>query len=152
MSCAMDHSGSEAVVTGADRVAWRLPATPGNVHWGYFDQSLARALTVPSGAACGAYAHATAHGTTLYVTGQLPVDPDSGLPVDGDVVVQASRVMANLARFWSSSEPLLNRPSWPGRFFESRGTSPPSRTTVVVSGFAIEGDLVEIDLVAGLGT
>ena len=31
-------------------VAWHLAATPGNVHWGYFDQSLAPALTVPSGA------------------------------------------------------------------------------------------------------
>jgi acetamidase/formamidase len=29
---------------------WRLPATPGNIHWGYFDQSLPPALTVPSGA------------------------------------------------------------------------------------------------------
>ncbi len=30
--------------------AWRLAATPGNVHWGYFDQSLPPALTLPSGA------------------------------------------------------------------------------------------------------
>lgn len=31
-------------------VAWRLPATPATVHWGYFDQSLPPVLAVPSGA------------------------------------------------------------------------------------------------------
>ena len=120
----MDHSGSEAVVTGADQMAWRLPATPGNVHWGYFDQSLAPALTVPSGAACGAYAHATAHGTTLHVTGQLPVDPDSGLPVDGDVVVQTNRVMANLSRVLELIGASLEQTLMARSFLRVEGTSP----------------------------
>jgi enamine deaminase RidA (YjgF/YER057c/UK114 family) len=113
----------------------------------------------------GAYAHATAHGSTLYVTGQLPVDPATGLLVDGDIVVQTNRVMTNLARVLdltsaSLSDILMARSflraeadfagydetfrSWfPGRL--------PSRTTVVVSGFAIADALIEIDLVAALG-
>jgi acetamidase/formamidase len=34
----------------APPAGWRLAAAAGNVHWGYFDQGLAPALTVPSGA------------------------------------------------------------------------------------------------------
>ncbi|HEX3462322.1 MAG TPA: acetamidase/formamidase family protein [Acidimicrobiales bacterium] len=38
------------IVNGTDPAAFRLPAEPGTVHWGYFDQDLEPVLTVPSGA------------------------------------------------------------------------------------------------------
>lgn len=113
----------------------------------------------------GAYAHATAHGSTLYVTGQLPIDPESGVLVEGGIVVQTNRVMTNLARVLdlagTSLEGVLMARSFL-RFERDfadydetfRAWFPdrlPSRTTVVVSGFAIEGALVEIDMVAGMG-
>jgi acetamidase/formamidase len=37
-------------VTGMDPTAFRLPAQPTTVHWGYFDQGLEPVLVVPSGA------------------------------------------------------------------------------------------------------
>ena len=115
---------------------------------------------------CGAYAHATAHGSTLYVTGQLPVDPLSGMLVDGDIVVHTNRVMANLARVLELSGSSLGQILTARSFLRVeadfaayddtfRAWFPerlPSRTTVVVSGFAIAGALVEIDLVAGWAT
>jgi 2-iminobutanoate/2-iminopropanoate deaminase len=114
---------------------------------------------------CGAYAHATAHGSTLYVTGQLPVDPVTGLLVDGDIGVQTDRVMTNLARVLdltgaSLSDVLMARiflrvesdfPAYDEAFRVWFPDRLPSRTTVVVSGFAIADALIEIDLVAALG-
>ena len=112
--------------------------------------------------AAGAYAHATSLGSTLYVTGQLPVDPATGQLIDGDITAQTNQVMANLARvleLTSSSLSLVVQARSFLRFEEDfsayneayRAWFPlrlPSRTTVVVSGFAIPDALVEIDLVA----
>jgi enamine deaminase RidA (YjgF/YER057c/UK114 family) len=53
----------------------------------------------------GAYAHATAYGSTLYVTGQLPIDPVSGLLVDGDIVVQTNQVMVMWNQMSSEDDP-----------------------------------------------
>jgi 2-iminobutanoate/2-iminopropanoate deaminase len=125
-----------------------------------------RTWTFPPGAGVpapsGAYAHATAHGSTLYVTGQLPIDPASGRGVVGDIVTQTNRVMANLARVLELTGSSLDRVLMARSFLRVeadfaaydetfRGWFPerlPSRTTVVVSGFAVAEALVEIDLVA----
>jgi len=86
--------------------------------------------------------------------------------VDGDIVVQTNRVMANLARVLELSGSSLGQILTARSFLRVeadfaayddtfRAWFPerlPSRTTVVVSGFAIAGALVEIDLVAGWAT
>jgi enamine deaminase RidA (YjgF/YER057c/UK114 family) len=43
------------------------------------------------------FAHATAAGETLYVTGQMPTDLDGRL-VDGGIATQTDQVMRNLCR------------------------------------------------------
>lgn len=43
------------------------------------------------------FAHATAAGPTLYVTGQMPTDP-AGAVVGSDVAVQTGQVLRNLVR------------------------------------------------------
>jgi 2-iminobutanoate/2-iminopropanoate deaminase len=110
----------------------------------------------------GSYAHATALGSTLYVTGQLPVDPVTDRLVDGDITAQTDQVMTNLARVLELTGSSLTRVVQARSFLRSeedfraydeayRAWFPlrlPSRTTVVVSGFAIPDALVEIDLVA----
>jgi enamine deaminase RidA (YjgF/YER057c/UK114 family) len=110
----------------------------------------------------GSYAHVTALGSTLYVTGQLPVDPSTDRLIDGDITAQTDQVMSNLARvleLTGSSLPLVVQARSFLRFADDfpaydeayRAWFPlrlPSRTTVVVSGFAIPDALVEIDLVA----
>jgi reactive intermediate/imine deaminase len=108
------------------------------------------------------YAHATAAGPLVFVTGQLPIDPVTDEVVGADdVVAQTDQVMRNLqvvlARTGSDLDRILmcriylttmdlydefNRAyeAWfPGRL--------PSRTTVSITGLA-RGCWVEIDLVA----
>jgi len=52
--------------------------------------------TTHAPAPIGPFSQATAHGGTLYVSGQLPIDPATG-EIDGtDVQTQTQRVMQNL--------------------------------------------------------
>jgi 2-iminobutanoate/2-iminopropanoate deaminase len=106
------------------------------------------------------FAHATATGRTLHLTGQMPTGLDGAL-VDGGIVEQTDRVLANLARVLAllgggladvvSARAYLRRwehyPQFNAayeRWFPGRL---PSRTCVGVSGLALDA-LVEIDMVA----
>lgn len=46
--------------------------------------------------AIGPYSQAVRAGDLLFVSGQIPLDPATGAVVEGDVTVQAHRVMQNL--------------------------------------------------------
>ena len=48
-------------------------------------------------AAIGTYAQARVHGDTLYISGQIPLDPASMELVEGEFEVEARQVFANLA-------------------------------------------------------
>jgi 2-iminobutanoate/2-iminopropanoate deaminase len=48
-------------------------------------------------AAVGPYSHAAQGAGLLYLSGQTPIDPATGLLVAGDVAAQTERVFANLA-------------------------------------------------------
>lgn len=47
-------------------------------------------------AAIGTYSQAIRAGDTVYVSGQIPLDPDTGALVDGDIAAQITRVFDNL--------------------------------------------------------
>ena len=47
-------------------------------------------------AAIGPYSQAVRQGDTVYLSGQIPLDPDSGLLVEGDIDAQARRAFDNL--------------------------------------------------------
>lgn len=110
----------------------------------------------------GAYAHATAVGSLLFVTGQLPVDPATGALVAGGIVEHTDQVLRNLARVLEMTGSSMASVVQARSFLASiddfaayneafRSWFPlrlPSRTTVAVSGFAIPDALVEIDVVA----
>jgi 2-iminobutanoate/2-iminopropanoate deaminase len=109
-----------------------------------------------------AYSHAVRAGDFLFVTGQLGVDPTTGVLVPGGAAEQALQIMRNLetvlrgagtsldrsvmARIYlvnfAADYPAVNKvySSYfaPGRY--------PSRTTVGVTNLAV-GALVEIDLI-----
>jgi reactive intermediate/imine deaminase len=106
------------------------------------------------------FAHATATGGTLYVTGQMPTDLEGRL-VAGGIAEQADQVMRNLARVLEllggalsdvvqARAYLLDWDDYAAfnaayeTWFSERL---PSRTCVGVSGLAA-GARVEVDLVA----
>lgn len=47
-------------------------------------------------AAIGTYSQAVRAGETVYVSGQIPLDPDTGELVEGDIATQITRVFDNL--------------------------------------------------------
>jgi reactive intermediate/imine deaminase len=47
--------------------------------------------------AIGVYSQAIRAGNTVYVSGQIPLDPATGSPVTGDIKTQIQRVFDNLA-------------------------------------------------------
>lgn len=47
-------------------------------------------------AAIGPYSQAVRVGDTVYLSGQIPLDPSSGLVVEGDIEAQARRAFDNL--------------------------------------------------------
>ncbi|MDF2945271.1 MAG: hypothetical protein K0S01_4129 [Herbinix sp.] len=48
-------------------------------------------------AAIGPYSQAMIHGNMLYSSGQIPINPENGLVVEGDITLQATQVMKNIA-------------------------------------------------------
>ena len=57
-----------------------------------------QAVSTPSApAAIGPYSQAVRAGSLLFVSGQIPLDPDTGTMVEGDIAVQTHRVFRNLA-------------------------------------------------------
>ena len=48
-------------------------------------------------AAIGPYSQAVTVGNILYTSGQIPIDPETSLLVEGDISVQAERIMQNLS-------------------------------------------------------
>jgi 2-iminobutanoate/2-iminopropanoate deaminase len=103
-----------------------------------------------------------APGRTLYIAGQLPIDPQTGSLVgDGDIRVQTERVMDNIGAILQEGGMGFNDLVKVGIFlanFDDFGVvnevygsrfsnSPPARTTVQAANFPM-GFLIEIDAIA----
>ena len=54
-------------------------------------------------AAIGPYSQAVKAGNTLYISGQVPLDPATGKLVEGDIRVQTERVMRNIGAILNSA-------------------------------------------------
>jgi 2-iminobutanoate/2-iminopropanoate deaminase len=57
----------------------------------------------------GHYVQGMAHAGVVYVSGQLPIDPATGLVVDGDTTVQAERTLQNVAAVLEAAGSGLDR-------------------------------------------
>ncbi|MDX1971729.1 MAG: Rid family detoxifying hydrolase [Candidatus Sumerlaeia bacterium] len=96
----------------------------------------------------GHYAQAIKYDDMLYISGQLPLDPQTGHPIKGDVAEQSRRVLENIAALVQSCGgqmgnlmtttlyltdlrdfPVFDKVSKDFFFF-----LPPARTTIVVAG------------------
>ena len=113
--------------------------------------------------AIGPYSQAVRAGNVLYVSGQIPLDPESGNLVQGDFAAQAKRVFENLKAVLQESRAefrhvvkatvyltdLSNFQNLNSIYAEYFGEHKPARSTVGVAQLP-RGAGVEIDLIAVL--
>lgn len=57
----------------------------------------------------GHYVQGMVHAGVVYVSGQLPIDPATGLVVDGDTTMQAERTLRNVAAVLEAAGSGLDR-------------------------------------------
>ena len=110
--------------------------------------------------AAGPYSHAVKAGGLIFLSGQTPVDPDSGRLVEGDIGTQAKRCLENLSIVAAAAGASLDDAvrcaiyvtditvfqavnDAYGSYF---GDAPPARTTIGVASLPL-GAEVEIDAI-----
>jgi 2-iminobutanoate/2-iminopropanoate deaminase len=122
-----------------------------------------RIETEAAPAAIGPYSQAIVAGGFLFTAGQIALDPVSGKIVDGGIVEQTTRVLANLREVlaksgatWAdvvkSTVYLLDLADFPTVneiYGKHLGNARPARSTVQVAALP-RGGLIEIDLIAHL--
>ena len=127
---------------------------------------ISRQMVKTSGApaAIGPYSQGIAAGGFLFVSGQIPLDPATGVMVQGDVRVQVIRVLDNLKAILeeagSGMERVVRTTVYLAdlrEFMEMNevyrryfAADPPARSTVEVSALP-QGARVEIDAIACVG-
>ncbi|MBP5166268.1 MAG: RidA family protein [Oscillospiraceae bacterium] len=119
-----------------------------------------KAETNKAPAAIGPYCQAAVTGGIVYTSGQIPLDPETGLMVGADIAAQTERIIKNLAAVLEAAgsdlDHVINTTCFItdmgsfaafnevyGRYF----TSKPARSCVEVSALP-KGALVEIELIA----
>ena len=112
-------------------------------------------------AAIGPYSQAIVAGSLLFTAGQIPLDPSTMKLVDGDVTVQAERVMKNLEAVLTAAgttfahivkttcflADLNDFPAFNAVYGQYFGDDAPARSTVQVAKLPM-GSLVEVECVA----
>jgi len=112
--------------------------------------------------AIGPYSQAIQLGNLLFISGQIPLDPETGQLVQGDIEVQTKRVMENLTAIAAAAGLSLADALKASCFLKSMedfgrfngvyatyfGDTPPARETVEVARLPRDV-LVEVSLVCG---
>jgi 2-iminobutanoate/2-iminopropanoate deaminase len=120
-----------------------------------------RIETEAAPAAIGPYSQAIVAGGFLFTAGQIALDPATGKIVDGGIVEQTTRVMANLREVlakagatWAdvvrSTVYLIDLAEFSAMneiYGKHLGSARPARSTVQVAALP-RGGLIEIDLIA----
>ena len=115
-------------------------------------------------AAIGPYSQAVRSGATVYLSGQIPLDPATGELVGGDITAQARRVFDNLRAVCEAAGGSLDDVARVGIYLMDLAdfaavnavmaeafTAPyPARSTIQVSGLP-RGARVEVDAVLAFG-
>ena len=115
-------------------------------------------------AAIGPYSQAVRSGATVYLSGQIPLDPATGELVEGDIAAQARRVFDNLRAVCEAAGGSLDDVARVGIYLMDLAdfaavtavmadvfTAPfPARSTIQVAGLP-RGARVEVDAVLAFG-
>ena len=129
-------------------------------------QSKTAISTADAPAAIGPYSQAIRVGDTLYTSGQVGLDPASGVLVDGGIEAQTTRVLDNLKAvlaeagldlthvvkttvFLKSMSDFAAMNAIYARYLAPDGVVAPARSTVAVAALPKDA-LVEIELIAKL--
>jgi len=121
-----------------------------------------QAISTPlAPAAIGPYSQAIRSGNLLFLSGQIPLDPETGTIVEGNVAVQTARVLKNLAAILETAgsslaqvlkttvylRDLADFAMMNEVYGSSFGDVPPARSTVQVARLP-RNVSVEIELIA----
>ncbi len=112
-------------------------------------------------AAIGPYSQAIRSGNLLFISGQIPIDPESGELIKGDVEEQAERVLKNVKAILEAAGMGLEDVVKTTLYLKNLGnfekvnniykryfvSSPPARSTVEVSRLPKDAE-VEIEAIA----
>jgi len=125
------------------------------------DTDTPTSIATPSApAAIGPYSQAVAAGNLLFVSGQIPLDPETGELVGGDIESQTRRVLDNVTAIIQAAGADMDRVVKTtifladmndfavvnGVYAEYFSATPPARATVQVAGLP-KGVPVEIEAV-----
>jgi 2-iminobutanoate/2-iminopropanoate deaminase len=122
--------------------------------------------TADAPAAIGPYSQAIRIGSTVYTSGQVALDPSTGVLVEGGITAQTTRVLANLEAVLSAAGLnfshvvkttvfLKNMADFAAmndlyaQAFAPAGAIPPARSTVEVARLPKDA-LVEIECIAAI--
>ncbi|NOY86401.1 MAG: reactive intermediate/imine deaminase [Deltaproteobacteria bacterium] len=114
-------------------------------------------------AAIGPYSQGTVLGNLVFTAGQIPLDPESGKLVEGDITEQAGRALGNLKAVLNEAGSGIERVlrldvymtdlrrfSTVNEFFQGVfPENPPARVTVEVAGLPM-GAEIEIAAIAAI--
>jgi reactive intermediate/imine deaminase len=115
-------------------------------------------------AAIGPYSQAVRVGDAVYLSGQIPLDPSTGVLVEGDIATQARRAFDNLKAVCEAAGGSFDRVARVGLYLTDLGdfaainavmgeyfSQPyPARSTIEVAGLP-KGAAFEVDAVMVLG-
>jgi len=113
----------------------------------------------------GPYSPAVKAGDSIYVAGQISVDPVSGQVIQGDVQVETRQVLTNIKSILEGCGASMSQVVRCGVYLidaadfqamnqvyaEFFGDAKPARTTIIVAALPRAGMKVEIDAIAYVG-
>lgn len=119
--------------------------------------------TTHAPAAVGPYSQAVGIGSLVYTAGQIPLDPQTGKMIDGDISAQTERALTNLQAVLEAAGSSLENVIKTTVFLQDMGEfgamnavyarffgeNPPARSAVEVAALPL-GARVEIEAVATL--
>lgn len=123
-------------------------------------------ITAPgSPAPRGPYSPAVKAGDTVYVSGQVPLDPATGQLAPGGIAGETRQVLTNIQEILEGCGASLSQVVRCGVYLvdaadfkpmnevyaEFFGDAKPARTTIIVAALPLPGARVEIDAVAYVG-
>lgn len=114
-------------------------------------------------AALGPYSQAVSSGDLLFISGQLPIDPETGKMIDGDIAARTRRILDNLQAVAEAAGANLQQTikttifltdlddfqAVNAAYADYFSSEPPARSTVQVAALPL-GSNIEVEAILSL--